>query len=63
MVAGERADHTFTYALFFWDMSDYEELGEGYWCVGDGEGIFADLESAVLEGRWALQSKSAQREI
>jgi len=63
MVVGIRPDQTYTYALYYWDMSEYEYIDSGYWAPCDEGGMFSDLDSALSEAKKTLQSKSAQGEI
>ena len=63
MVVGKRPDETYTYALYFWDLSEYEYIGSGYWAPCYEGGIFSDLESAIREAKQSLLSRSVQGEI
>ena len=33
MLVCERADGRFTFGLYFWDLSDYEYIGHGFWAL------------------------------
>jgi len=63
MVVGVRPDGTFTYSLYFWDMSEYENIGEGYWAPCSEGGIFSDIDSATREARRILVTKGINEKI
>ena len=63
LVVGIRPDETYTYALYFWDLSEFEYIGSGYWAPCCEGGIFSDLESALTEAKQTLRSRSMQGEI
>jgi len=63
IVVGVRPDGTFTYSLYFWDMSEYENIGEGYWAPGSEGGIFSDIDSATKEARKMLVTKGINEKI
>jgi len=63
MVVGVRPDQTFTYSLYFWDMSEYENIGEGYWAPCSEGGIFSDIDSATREARRILVMKGINEKI
>ncbi len=63
VVVGVRPDETYTYALYFWDLSEIEYIDSGYWAPGGRGGIYSDLESARSEAKQILRSKSVQGEI
>ena len=62
-VVGIRPDKTYTYSLYFWDLSEIEYIDSGYWAPGSEGGIFSDLESARSEAKQMLHSKSVHSEI
>jgi len=54
-IFGEKPNGTFTYAIYSWDLTDYEYLGEGLWsCSGSG-GIFSDLLTVKAETKRELR--------
>ena len=63
LVTGVRPDQTYTFALYIWDLSEYEYIGTGYWAPGYEGGIFTELDSAIREGNQVLQSRIVQGEI
>ena len=63
MVVGVRPDGTFTYSLYFWDMSEYENIREGYWAPCSEGGIFSDIDSATREARRILETKGINEKI
>ena len=62
MVVGVRSDETFTYALYFWDTTDYEYSGAG-WAPCGGGGIYSEFDSAENEARKLLLAWSSRGEI
>ena len=50
MVAGRKPNGSYTYAVYFWDPSDCEYEGSGYWCSCDSGGSYGDYASARYEG-------------
>lgn len=53
-IFGEKPNHTFTYVIYSWDLSEYEFIGEGLWsCSGSG-GIFSDLSTVKSEAKREL---------
>jgi hypothetical protein len=61
-VVGVRPDEAYTYAIYFWDTTDYEYSGAG-WAPGGGGGIYSDLDSAVSEANSELLSRSRHGNI
>ncbi|AQS36438.1 hypothetical protein Sps_01269 [Shewanella psychrophila] len=53
-VFGEKANGNFTYVIYFWDLSEYEHIGEGFWsCIGSG-GIYSSLFTVKSEAKREL---------
>lgn len=63
MVVGIRPDGTYTYSLYFWDLSEYEYIGAGYWAPCSVGGMFSDIETAINESKQTLISQSTYGEI
>lgn len=53
-IYGEKPNHTFTYVIYSWDLSEYEFIGEGFWCCCSNGGIFSDLATAKSEAKREL---------
>lgn len=53
-VVGCKADGTFTYALYQWDLTDAEYVGGGYWSCCDLGGMYGEYSSAKLEAEQAI---------
>ncbi len=53
-VFGEKANGNFTYVIYSWDLSEYENIGEGFWsCTGSG-GIYSSLTAVKSEAKREL---------
>lgn len=63
MIVGIRENETYTYAVYFWDLSEVEYLGGGYWACCAIGGSFGDLVSAKKEAKQILISRSERNEI
>lgn len=55
-VVGNKANGTFTYALYQWDLADAEYVGGGYWSCCDLGGIYGEYSSAKSEAKLAISS-------
>lgn len=53
-VYGPKPSRVYTYALYFWDRSEYEFIGDGYWCCCEVGGLYDELESAKADAKRAL---------
>ena len=53
-VIGEKADGTFTYALYKWDLTDSEYVGGGCWSCCDLGGMYGEYSSAQSEAKQAI---------
>lgn len=54
VVVGCKADGTFTYALYQWDLTDAEYVGGGYWSCCDLGGMYGEYSSAKSEAEQAI---------
>jgi len=57
MLVCERIDGTFTYGLYFWDLSDYEYIGHGFWALSSEGGFYSELKSAIKDAELEFKSK------
>jgi hypothetical protein len=55
-IYGEKTNDTFTYVIYSWDLSEYEYIGEGYWCCSGGGGIYSDLLTVKSEAERELKA-------
>ncbi len=62
MIVGIRPDKTYTYALYFWDTTDFEYSGAGWAPCGEG-GIYSEMNSAIDEARKLLLARGTHGEI
>jgi hypothetical protein len=53
-IYGEKPNHTFTYVIYSWDLSEYESIGKGFWCCSSSGGIFSDLATVKSEAKREL---------
>jgi hypothetical protein len=55
-IFGEKSNDTFTYVIYSWDLSEYDYIGEGYWCCSRGGGIYSDLITVKSEAERELKA-------
>jgi len=63
MVVGVRPDDSYTYALYFWDLSESEYTGSGSWVPCAVGGLFSDIDAAIHEAKQTLTSRSDSGKI
>ena len=56
MVAGKRPNGRYTYSVYFWDSSDCQYPGSGYWCCCDSGGNYGRYATAREEGMSMLSA-------
>ncbi len=63
MVSGTKDSGASTYVIYFWDTTDSEYVGSGYWVCSDQGGSYSELELATQEGLRVLHAQSKNQEI
>jgi hypothetical protein len=63
MVSGSKENGVSTYVVYFWDMTDSEYIGSGYWACCDQGGAYSELTAATKEGQRVLHAKSSNQKI
>ena len=58
MIVGLRPDNNYTYSIHFWDLSEKEYIGSGYWAPSSTGGLFSDIDSAIKEAKQTLETNS-----
>lgn len=53
-VVGNKADGTYTYALYQWDLTDAEYVGGGYWSCCEIGGTYGEYSSAKADAEQAI---------
>ena len=58
VVVGQRSDQSFTYAAYYWDMSEWQELAAQGWSPGAVGGLYGSFETAKAEALLFLKTRS-----